>query len=60
MVPCTGLTELFFSFKKTDIIRATRICTACPERAACLAGATKRNESNGIWGGERFVPERTR
>jgi len=30
---------------------AKALCAACPDRAACLAGALARNELHGIWGG---------
>jgi WhiB family redox-sensing transcriptional regulator len=30
---------------------AKALCAACPDRAACLAGALARNEEHGVWGG---------
>jgi WhiB family redox-sensing transcriptional regulator len=31
--------------------QATRICTTCPVREACLEAAVRRNETHGVWGG---------
>jgi WhiB family redox-sensing transcriptional regulator len=50
-----NLTELFFSEDLHDIARAKHLCTTCPVREACLAGAIKRREPGGVWGGELFL-----
>lgn len=48
-------TELFFSDQIPDIVRAKRICATCPRIAPCLAGALKRREPWGVWGGQLFL-----
>jgi WhiB family transcriptional regulator, redox-sensing transcriptional regulator len=50
-----GLTDLFFSEDLHDIARAKHLCTTCPVREACLAGAVQRREPWGVWGGELFL-----
>lgn len=47
--------ELFFAELPDDVEFAKSLCTACPVRAACLAGALERQEPWGVWGGELFV-----
>ena len=50
-----GLTDLFFSEDLHDIARAKHLCSTCPVREACLAGAVERREPWGVWGGELFL-----
>lgn len=47
--------EVFFAESPEDVESAKALCTACPVRAACLAGAIERREPWGVWGGELFV-----
>jgi WhiB family transcriptional regulator, redox-sensing transcriptional regulator len=54
-LPCRDDPELFFAELPEDVERAKAICRACPARLACLAGAMKRGEPCGVWGGELFV-----
>ncbi len=49
------LTSLFFSEDPIDIARAKAICSKCPVRAPCLAGALERAEPVGVWGGQLLV-----
>jgi len=53
ILPCTGLTELFYSNEKKheDIEKARAICRWCPYKEACLAKALQNDEQYGIWGG---------
>ncbi len=53
-----GLTAplpLFFAESPDDVETAKALCRECPARAACLAGALKRREPWGVWGGELFL-----
>jgi WhiB family transcriptional regulator, redox-sensing transcriptional regulator len=55
-IPCrTNDPELFFAERPEDVERAKALCTTCPVRAACMAGALERREPWGVWGGELFV-----
>jgi WhiB family transcriptional regulator, redox-sensing transcriptional regulator len=54
-LPCTGDPELFFAESPDDVETAKALCRECPARAACLAGALKRREPWGVWGGELFL-----
>jgi WhiB family transcriptional regulator, redox-sensing transcriptional regulator len=47
--------ELFFAETPQDVELAKSLCTTCPVREACLAGALERREPWGVWGGELFV-----
>lgn len=47
--------ELFFAEEPWRLEVAKQICTECPLRAECLAGALRRSEPHGVWGGEVFV-----
>jgi WhiB family redox-sensing transcriptional regulator len=47
--------ELFFADSPADVEYAKTLCTTCPVRLACLAGALERREPWGVWGGEWFV-----
>ncbi len=50
-----SLVALFFSEQLDDIAQAKHICTLCPVREECLAGALARAEPWGVWGGHLFV-----
>jgi WhiB family redox-sensing transcriptional regulator len=55
-LPCrTNDPELFFAESPADVEYAKALCTTCPVRRACLAGALERQEPWGVWGGEWFV-----
>jgi len=54
-LPCTHDPELFFAESPDDVETAKALCRECPARAACLAGALKRREPWGVWGGELFL-----
>jgi WhiB family redox-sensing transcriptional regulator len=55
-LPCrTNDPELFFAESPADVEYAKSLCTTCPVRSACLAGALERREPWGVWGGEWFV-----
>ena len=54
-LPCTADPELFFAESPDDVESAKALCGECPARAACLAGALKRREPWGVWGGELFL-----
>ncbi|GAB3474474.1 WhiB family transcriptional regulator [Amycolatopsis cihanbeyliensis] len=54
-LPCrAGDADLWFAEAPADLERAKQLCTDCPVRAACLAGALARREPWGVWGGEIF------
>lgn len=54
-IPCRDNDgELWFADRPADVEFAKSLCGACPARAACLAGALKRREPWGVWGGELF------
>lgn len=53
-VPCGTDPELFFAESAMDVERAKLLCSRCPVRASCLAGALERREPWGVWGGEVF------
>jgi WhiB family transcriptional regulator, redox-sensing transcriptional regulator len=46
--------DLWFADAPADLERAKVLCTDCPVRAQCLAGALARREPWGVWGGEIF------
>ena len=55
-LPCwTFDPELFFAESPADVEYAKTICTDCPIKADCLAGALERREPWGVWGGELFI-----
>ena len=55
-LPCWSLDpELFFAESPADVEYAKSICTDCPIKADCLAGALERREPWGVWGGELFI-----
>ncbi|GAB3662439.1 hypothetical protein GCM10027596_23900 [Nocardioides korecus] len=47
--------ELYFAESPADVEEAKALCTACPLRVECLAGALERREPWGVWGGELFA-----
>lgn len=49
------LAALFFSEDILDIARAKHLCSTCPIKDLCLAGALEAREPWGVWGGELFV-----
>jgi len=54
-LPCRAYDpEVFFAETPADVEFAKSLCTTCPVRAACLAGALERREPWGVWGGELF------
>jgi WhiB family redox-sensing transcriptional regulator len=54
-LPCrSGDADLWFAEAPADLERAKRLCTDCPIRESCLAGALARREPWGVWGGEIF------
>ena len=46
--------DLWFSESPAQLHMAKTVCAGCPARAACLAGAIRRGEPWGVWGGEIF------
>ena len=55
-LPCWSFDpELFFAESPADVEYAKTICTDCPSKADCLAGALERREPWGVWGGELFI-----
>jgi len=54
-LPCRSAdADLWFAEAPADLERAKRLCGGCPVRAECLAGALRRHEPWGVWGGEIF------
>jgi WhiB family redox-sensing transcriptional regulator len=54
-LPCrTYDPDLWFAETPAELERAKALCTGCPVRAECLAGALARREPWGVWGGEIF------
>lgn len=54
-LPCrSGDADLWFAETPAQLERAKALCDACPIRAECLAGALRREEPWGVWGGEIF------
>jgi WhiB family transcriptional regulator, redox-sensing transcriptional regulator len=54
-LPCrSGDADLWFAEAPAELERAKALCTACPIKAECLAGALERAEPWGVWGGEIF------
>lgn len=55
-LPCLSRDpDLFFAESPADVEYAKSICTDCPLRLVCLAGALERREPWGVWGGELFI-----
>jgi WhiB family redox-sensing transcriptional regulator len=44
--------DLWFAEAPADVETAKALCTDCPLRRACLAGALDRGEPWGVWGGQ--------
>jgi WhiB family redox-sensing transcriptional regulator len=44
--------DLWFSESPADLDQAKALCATCPVRRECLAGALRRSEPCGVWGGE--------
>jgi WhiB family redox-sensing transcriptional regulator len=54
-VPCQANNpDLWFADKPAELEHAKVLCSDCPLRAQCLAGALERHEPWGVWGGEIF------
>jgi len=54
-LPCrSGDADLWFAEAPAELERAKALCGACPIQAECLAGALRREEPWGVWGGEIF------
>ena len=53
-VPCRHEPDLFFAESPDDVRLAKMLCAQCPVRAECLAGALRRGEPWGVWGGALF------
>jgi WhiB family redox-sensing transcriptional regulator len=54
-LPCrSDDADLWFAETPTDLERAKALCGHCPIRTECLAGAVRRAEPWGVWGGEIF------
>jgi WhiB family redox-sensing transcriptional regulator len=55
LLPCQHEdVQLWFSDLPSDLEQAKAHCRPCPIRLLCLAGAVKRREPYGVWGGEIF------
>ena len=54
-LPCADDPDLFFAESPDDVELAKSLCSDCPIRPACLAGAMERREPWGVWGGELFI-----
>jgi WhiB family transcriptional regulator, redox-sensing transcriptional regulator len=54
-LPCRSDPDLFFAESPQDVRLAKELCSLCPVREACLAGALQRAEPWGVWGGELFL-----
>lgn len=46
--------DLWFAESPAQLELAKQFCVDCPARVACLAGALRRREPWGVWGGEIF------
>lgn len=56
VLPCQDVDpDLFFADTPLEVERAKQVCLDCPLRTECLAGALRRAEPHGVWGGELFV-----
>jgi WhiB family redox-sensing transcriptional regulator len=54
-LPCRSFDpDLWFSDAPAELELAKSLCTDCPVRVECLAGALERSEPWGVWGGEIF------
>lgn len=57
LLPCQdpNVGDLWFAERSADVEEAKRLCGYCPIKAECFAGARRRGEPWGVWGGEIFV-----
>ena len=54
-LPCrSDDADLWFAEAPAELERAKALCGDCPIQAECLAGALRRAEPWGVWGGEIF------
>lgn len=54
-LPCREYdADLWFADTPTELEFAKSLCTDCPVKVECLAGAMDREEPWGVWGGEIF------
>lgn len=53
-LPCRSHPDMWFAERPIELELAKAFCIDCPARVACLAGALRRRERWGIWGGEIF------
>lgn len=44
--------DLWFAEQSAQLERAKALCATCPVQRGCLAGALRRNEPHGVWGGQ--------
>jgi WhiB family redox-sensing transcriptional regulator len=52
-LPCRiAEVDLWFAESPDDVEAAKALCSSCPLREPCLAGAVERREPWGVWGGE--------
>ncbi|MCU1593556.1 MAG: hypothetical protein JWO12_948 [Frankiales bacterium] len=52
-LPCHSVdADLWFAESPADVEAAKALCSTCPLRTACLAGALERREPWGVWGGQ--------
>jgi WhiB family redox-sensing transcriptional regulator len=55
-IPCRANdAELWFAESPADVEAAKSLCSDCPVRTECLAGALERREPWGVWGGQLLV-----
>lgn len=55
-LPCQlNPAELWFAELPADVELAKQLCGPCPIREACLAGALRRSEPWGVWGGQLLL-----
>lgn len=54
-LPCrTAAQDLWFSQVPATVEQAKALCVPCALRTSCLAGALRRAEPWGVWGGQLF------
>jgi WhiB family transcriptional regulator, redox-sensing transcriptional regulator len=54
-LPCrSDDADLWFAEAPAELERAKALCGHCPIQAECLAGALRREEPWGVWGGQIF------
>ncbi|MDR7302907.1 WhiB family transcriptional regulator [Haloactinomyces albus] len=52
VLPCRRDPDLWFAESPGELEKAKNLCTDCPVKQECLAGALSRGEPWGVWGGE--------